>query len=158
MSRLMQFVPALQAIEQAGLRLLLVGQIPPALQAVIGPLQHIHTTGRIAQDEVPAQLLRARAGLNLVPDVLPLSAQTSTKMLEYLAVGLPVISNRSAWAEHIAIQHPARVRWLITLGSAQTWQQVLGQMPPRQRDRQHLQHLVWDARLQALPLWSALGL
>ena len=158
MSRLMQFVPTLQAIDQAGLRLLLIGQIPPALQTVIGRLTHIQTTGRIAQDEVPAQLLRARAGLNLVPNVLPLSAQTSTKMLEYLAVGLPVISSRSLWAEHIAAEHPGRVRWLIALTSPQAWRQAVGQLPAPEADRQHLRHLSWDARLQSLPLWQALGL
>ena len=158
MSRLMQFVPALQAINAAGLRLLLIGQIPPELHTVIERLQHIHTSGRIAQDDVPAQLLRARVGLNLVPHVLPLSAQTSTKMLEYLAVGLPVISSRSAWAEHFATEHPGRVRLLITLASAQSWLQAVGQMPAPEAYRQHLQHLTWDAQLQSLPLWQALAL
>ena len=158
MSRLMQFVPALQAIDQAGLRLLLIGQIPPDVQAVTERLPHIQTTGRIAQDDVPAQLLRARAGLNLVPNVLPLSAQTSTKMLEYLAVGLPVISSRSAWAEHTAADHPGRVRLLITLGSASAWREAVGQLPAPEAYRQHLRALTWDAQLQSLPLWQALGL
>jgi glycosyltransferase involved in cell wall biosynthesis len=158
MSRLMQFVPALQAIDQAGLSLLLIGQIPPDLQTVIEQLPLIQTTGRIAQDDVPAQLLRARAGLNLVPNVLPLSAQTSTKMLEYLAVGLPVISNRSAWAEHTAAQHPGRVRMLNALGSAQVWREAVDQQPEPEAYRQHLQALTWDAQLQSLPLWQALGL
>jgi glycosyltransferase involved in cell wall biosynthesis len=158
MSRLMQFVPALQAIDEAGLRLLLIGQIPPELQTVIAPLRHVHSIGRIPQDDVPAQLLRARAGLNLVPDVLPLSAQTSTKMLEYLAVGLPVVSNRSAWAEHMATEHPGRVRWLIALSSAQVWRQTVAQLPAPEAYRQHLRSLTWDARLQSLPLWQALGL
>lgn len=158
MSRLMQFVPALQAIDEAGLRLLLIGQIPPELQKLIERLRHVHTTGRIAQDDVPAQLLRARAGLNLVPNVLPLSAQTSTKMLEYLAVGLPVVSNRSAWAEHMATEHPGRVRWLIALSSAQAWRQTVAQLPAPEAYRQHLRSLTWDARLQSLPLWQALGL
>ena len=158
MSRLMGFVPALQAIEEAGLRLLLVGQIPPPLQTVVARLPRIHCTGRIAQDEVPSQLLRARAGLNLVPDVLPLSAQTSTKMLEYLAVGLPVLSNPSAWAERTATAHPGRVQWLSAPRSAQAWRQAMAQLPAPETERQHLRHLTWDARLQSLPVWQALGL
>ena len=158
MSRLMQFVPALQAIDEADLRLLLIGQIPPELDTVIGRLRHVHTTGRIAQEDVPAQLLRARAGLNLVPNVLPLSAQTSTKMLEYLAVGLPVVSNRSVWAERIATEHPGRVRWLIALSSAQAWRQTVAQLPAPEAYRQHLRNLSWDAQLQSLPLWQAFGL
>ena len=158
MSRLMQFVPALQAIDQAGLRLLLIGHIPPQLAAVIGRLQHVRTTGRIAQDEVPAQLLRARAGLNLVPDVLPLSAQTSTKFLEYLAVGLPVISNPSAWAQHMAAEHPDRVTLLSDTDTPSAWQHALARQPVTEVWRPHLQHLSWHAQLQAMPLWSALGL
>lgn len=158
MSRLMPFVPALQAIDEAGLRLLLIGQIPPELRTVIERLPHIHTTGRIAQDDVPTHLLRARAGLNLVPNVLPLSAQTSTKMLEYLAVGLPVISSRSSWAERIATEHPGRVQWLIALTSAQAWRQAVTQLPAPEAYRQHLRPLTWDAQLQSLPLWQALGL
>jgi glycosyltransferase involved in cell wall biosynthesis len=158
MSRLMQFVPALEAIDQAGLRLLLVGQIPPELDAVLARLSHVHTTGRIAQADVPAQLLRARAGLNLVPDRLPLSAQTSTKLLEYLAVGLPVLSNPSAWAAQMAAQHPQRITLMAELSSPAAWQQALSQQPAPQRERQHLQALCWDARLRDLPVWQALGL
>jgi len=93
MSRLLHFVPLLHTLRQARLSLLLVGDVPSALQARLATLGHIQSTGRVPQDQVPAQLLRARAGLNLMPDVLPLSEQTSTKMLEYLALGLPVISN-----------------------------------------------------------------
>lgn len=158
MSRLMQFVPALKAIDQAGLRLLLVGEIPPDLQSVIDRLKYVRTTGRIAQDEVPAQLLRAHAGLNLVPNVLPLSAQTSTKLLEYLAVGLPVISAPSAWAEQAAAEHPGRIQVMTELNSPAAWQQALAHLPAPEAYRLHLRHLSWDARLQSLPLWQALGL
>jgi len=158
MSRLMQFVPTLQAIDQAGLRLLLIGQIPPQLQTVIDRLQNVQTTGRIPQDEVPVQLLRARAGVNLVPNVLPLSAQTSTKLLEYLAVGLPVISSPSAWAQHMATQYPDRVTVLTSTDSPTAWQHALAEQPATDVSRPHLQHLSWDAQLKDLPLWTALGL
>ena len=93
MSRLLHFLPLLRTLDQAGITLLLVGEVPAALQAALSGLAHIQSTGRVPQSEVPQQLLRARCGLNLVPNVLPLSEQTSTKMQEYLAVGLPVISN-----------------------------------------------------------------
>lgn len=158
MSRLLQFMPALRAIGQAGLRLLLIGQVPPALQRLIEQESHIYTTGRIAQDEVPAQLLRAAAGLNLVPDVLPLSHQTSTKMLEYLAVGLPVISNPSPWAIQMAAQHPGRITLAPDLTTPQAWQQAMRLQPGHLSDRQHLQHLCWDAQLRNMPLWQALDL
>jgi glycosyltransferase involved in cell wall biosynthesis len=126
MRRLLHFVPLLHTLGKAGLSLLLVGDVPAALQERLATLGHIQSTGRVPQDEVPAQLLRARAGLNLMPDVLPLSEQTSTKMLEYLALGLPVISNPYAWAKRTAQAHAGRGRLCHGKGSAQPAQPAIG--------------------------------
>ena len=156
MRRLLHFVPLLQTLGQAGLKFLLVGDVPPALQAHLARLGHIQSTGRVPQDQVPAQLLRARAGLNLMPDVLPLSEQTSTKMLEYLALGLPVVSNPYAWAQRTARAHAGRVQLLAVQASAAQWQAAMQALPLRQTDRQHLVSLSWSHQLQALPVWAAL--
>jgi glycosyltransferase involved in cell wall biosynthesis len=156
MRRLLHFVPLLHTLGQAGLSLLLVGDVPAALQAHLAALGHIQSTGRVPQDQVPAQLLRARAGLNLMPDVLPLSEQTSTKLLEYLALGLPVISNPYAWAQRTALAHAGRVQLLGLKASAAQWQAAVQGLPLRQTDRQHLQSLRWSHQLQALPVWDAL--
>ena len=156
MRRLLHFVPLLQTLGQAGLKLLLVGDVPPALQAHLARLGHIQSTGRVPQDQVPAQLLRARAGLNLMPDVLPLSEQTSTKMLEYLALGLPVVSNSYAWAQRTARAHAGRVQLLAVQASAAQWQAAMQALPLRQTDRQHLVSLSWSHQLQALPVWATL--
>ena len=156
MSRLLHFVPLLHTLGQARLSLLLVGDVPPALQARLATLGHIQSTGRVPQDQVPAQLLRARAGLNLMPDVLPLSEQTSTKMLEYLALGLPVVSNPYAWAQRTARAHAGRVQLLAVQASVAQWQAAMQALPLRQTDRQHLVSLSWSHQLQALPVWAAL--
>jgi glycosyltransferase involved in cell wall biosynthesis len=156
MRRLLHFVPLLQTLGQAGLKLLLVGDVTPALQERLAKLGHIQSTGRVPQDQVPAQLLRACAGLNLMPDVLPLSEQTSTKMLEYLALGLPVVSNPYAWAQRTARAHAGRVQLLAVQASAAQWQATMQALPPRQTDRQHLVSLTWSHQLQALPVWAAL--
>ncbi len=158
MSRLLACEGALRAIAQAGLSLLLVGDVPPPLQALVRHWPRVHCSGRVPQAEVPAQLLRARAGLNLMPLRLPLTRQTSTKVLEYLAVGLPVLSNRYAWAEEIAAQHPGRVRLLDTTHNADSWRRALQDLPARHSDRSALQALAWPARLASLPIWAALGL
>ena len=156
MRRLRHFVPLLRTLGQAGLRLLLVGDVPPALQQRLAALGHIQNTGRVPQSQVPAQLLRARAGLNLMPDVLPVSEQTSTKLLEYLALGLPVISNPYAWAQRTALAHAGRVQLLGVQASAAQWQAAVQRLPLRQTDRQHLQSLRWSHQLQGLPVWAAL--
>jgi glycosyltransferase involved in cell wall biosynthesis len=156
MRRLLHFVPLLHTLGQAGLSLLLVGDVPAALQERLAALGHIQSTGRVPQDQVPAQLLRARAGLNLMPDVLPLSEQTSTKMLEYLALGLPVISNPYAWAQRTALAHAGRVQLLDVQATAAQWQAAVQSLPSRQTDRQHLHSLRWSQQLQGLPVWAAL--
>lgn len=156
MSRLLSFVPLLHTLGQAGLSLLLVGDVPHALQAALAGQPHIHSSGRVPQAEVPQHLLRARCGLNLMPDVLPLNQQTSTKMLEYLAVGLPVISNPYAWAQRTARMHPGRVQFLAPGAAPSAWQQAVQRAPAWQAQRLHLHHLTWSAQLQDLPIWHAL--
>ena len=158
MSRLRGFLPVLQAISQAGLKLLLIGQVPADLEGVLRLTPGVRCTGRIPQSEVPTQLLRARAGLNLMPDRLPLSMQTSTKVLEYLAVGLPVLSNDYPWARRVAAQYPDRVQLLADLRLPERWAQALAQVPAPLQDRSHLQSLVWSDRLARMNVWHALGL
>lgn len=158
MSRLHSFLPALQAISQAGLKLLLIGQVPADLEGLLRLTPGVTCTGRIAQAEVPAQLLRARAGLNLMPNRLPLAMQTSTKVLEYLAVGLPVLSNDYAWARQVAAEHPGRVQLLSDLRLPECWAQAMAHTPTLLSDRSHLQALTWPQRLAALPVWQQLGL
>lgn len=156
MSRLLHFLPLLNTLGQVGITLLLVGDVPAPLLDALSGCAHIRVTGRVPQAEVPQQLQRARFGLNLMPDVLPLSEQTSTKMLEYLAVGLPVISNTYAWAQRTARAHPGRVQLVSVRASGTSWQQAVQQVPARQTDRSHLQALTWHAQLQHLPVWPAL--
>ena len=158
MGRLRHFLPTLQALSQAGLKLLLVGQLPADLEGVLRLSPGVQCTGRIAQSEVPAQLLRARAGLNLMPERLPLSMQTSTKVLEYLAVGLPVLSNDYAWARRMASQHSGRVQLVQDTRLPQSWAQAMAQLPARALDRSALRSLAWSERLAGLPVWDALGL
>lgn len=158
MGRLLECTSALQAIAQAGLRLLLVGEVPPALQTLVQAWPQVQCSGQVPQAEVPAQLLRARAGLNLMPQRLPLTEQTSTKVLEYLAVGLPVLSQRYAWAERIAAEYPDRVQLMDHADAPEAWRQALQDLPPHQKDRGSLRALAWSEHLADLPIWAWLGL
>lgn len=158
MGRLRAFLTVLQAISQAGLKLLLVGQVPKDLEGFMRLTPGITCTGRLDQQQVPAQLLRARAGLNLMPDRLPLSQQTSTKVLEYLAVGLPVLSNDYAWARAVATRYPDRVRLIRDTRLPERWTEAMAQLPDRVEDRSSWQGLAWPEQLAALPVWPALGL
>jgi hypothetical protein len=52
---------------------------------------------RLTPDEIPRFIARSTHGLNLMPNVYPLIHQTSSKVQEYLAAGLTVISNDYPW-------------------------------------------------------------
>ncbi|MFM7024814.1 MAG: glycosyltransferase [Limnohabitans sp.] len=158
MGRLRDFMPVLQAISQAGLRLLLIGEVPVDLQAAWRALPGLTFAGRLPQAQVPAQLLRARVGLNLMPERLPLTQQTSTKVLEYLAVGLPVLSNSYPWMAQMHARYPERIHLLGEPATAQAWTAALQKVPGVQTDRSALQHLAWHQRLSGLPVWQQLGL
>ena len=84
--------------------------------------------------------------------------QTSTKVLEYLAVGLPVLSNDYAWARQVAAEHPGRVQLLSDLRLPERWAQAVAHAPALLSDRSHLQALAWPQRLATLPVWQQLGL
>jgi hypothetical protein len=105
MSRLLAFIPVLQAIYDAGRSLLLVGDVPAELQIHLPP--NVTCTGRVDHAQVPRHLRRARFGLNLVPNAAPFQQQTSTKVLEYCAVGLRVVSNAYPWVRYFMAQHKA---------------------------------------------------
>jgi len=105
--------------------------------------------------QVPHHLLRARIGLNLVSNVAPYHQQTSTKLLEYCAVGLPVVSNDYAWVRDFATHVDGNFHLLND--DAETWVfsfgEALDAFPYRVPD---VQALAWPTLLRHLPLWKKL--
>ncbi|KKO46977.1 hypothetical protein WG68_03325 [Arsukibacterium ikkense] len=84
----------------------LVGQPSAYLQQRYQHYANIRFMGPVPNSQIPQLLNQARFGLNYVPDVYPYSFQTSTKLLEYAACGLPVIGNKNSWVTHFLSQHP----------------------------------------------------
>ncbi|WP_310626564.1 glycosyltransferase [Limnohabitans sp.] len=153
MTRLLPFLPLLQAIRAAGRSLLLIGEVPDALREQLPA--SVTCTGRVPHADVPMQLRRARFGLNLVSNIAPYNQQTSTKLLEYCAVGLPVVSNDYAWVRYFAAHYQGNLHLLRDAPS--TWPHSLGQAldayPYLVPD---VRALVWPQLLRALPLWKHL--
>lgn len=54
-------------------------------------------TGKVPYSEVPRIASKAIYGINYIPDKYPFNIQTSTKLLEYLALGLKVITTDYLW-------------------------------------------------------------
>lgn len=74
--------------------------------------KHITFTGRIPYARLPALIQSARFGLNLTPLTYPFTLQTSTKLLEYAACGLQIISTPTVWAKEFEQQNNASFFWL----------------------------------------------
>lgn len=165
MQRLQHFVPLFAALQRCQRRVLLVGELPSRVAAALQPYRSAWSvTGRLPQADVPAQLRRARCALNLVPNHAPYHQQTSTKLLEYCAVGLPVVSTDYAWARDFAQRQGARFAWLpqrcnLAAGMAlfgTGWEATLAACSPP--PAQSMQALAWPRLLERLALWQVLGL
>ncbi len=77
--------------------LLLLGSDYEKLQKQFGRFANITFKGPVSTEEVPSFLSQAKFAINYMPDILPFNVQTSTKLLDYTAAGMPVISSRYEW-------------------------------------------------------------
>lgn len=75
--------------------LLLIGPAEPAIVAAFGRAPGIAFAGQLTQREALLQLLAARVAICPVPQGPPYDWQTPTKLLEYAALGMPVLANDS---------------------------------------------------------------
>ncbi len=158
MRRLRHFLPVFEALANAELSVLLIGQLPDELLAQLADHDKLTVTGRIPHEQVPVMLRRARRGLNLVPDQLPYTRQTSTKLLEYCAAGLPVVSTDYAWVRDFERQHGARLAYIPFRATAASYleyfQRIVQALPEPVPD---LHPLAWPALLAGMPIWRHLG-
>jgi len=153
MNRLQPFLPLLQAIHDANRTLLLVGDAPEDLRTQLPA--SATCTGRVPHTDVPHHLRRARFGLNLVSNIEPYNQQTSTKLLEYCAVGLPVVSNDYAWVRYFATHYKGNLHLLRDDPSS--WQhsfdEALEAYPYVVPD---VRALAWSKLLATLAIWKHL--
>lgn len=82
--------------------LLLIGEAPTYLLRKFQKLKNIHFAGPVPYQEIPDHLVQARFGLNYIPDIYPYNLQPSLKLLEYCALGLPVVTTDYAWVNEFA--------------------------------------------------------
>jgi len=89
--------------------LLMVGNIPESVQRQYKECDNITFTGRINHSDIPHIVQKARFGLNLMPDIYPLNAQTATKIIEYCALGLPIVSTNYKWVKRFCLKRDANI-------------------------------------------------
>jgi glycosyltransferase involved in cell wall biosynthesis len=83
----------------------LVGEPSPYLMKRYQQHANVRFVGPVPYSQVPQMLNQARFGLNYVPNKYPYYFQTSTKLLEYAACGLPVIGNKTDWVDSFLAKH-----------------------------------------------------
>ncbi|MBU1310754.1 MAG: glycosyltransferase [Gammaproteobacteria bacterium] len=102
----------------------LVGQPSAYLQRRYKSYTNVRFLGSVENSQIPELLSQARFGLNFIPDVYPYQLQTSTKLLEYAACGLPVIGNKTAWLKQFLLDQPLAYHDIFELRSWPTAQQI----------------------------------
>jgi glycosyltransferase involved in cell wall biosynthesis len=102
-------VDTLLALAGQGWHIGVAGRADERDTARLGSAASITFVGVLPAAEVPAFVAAGRAGLNLMPLVVPYIHQTSTKVLEYLVAGLPVVSPDYPWISG----HAARLGYSV---------------------------------------------
>ncbi|MCC6598629.1 MAG: hypothetical protein IT559_07560 [Alphaproteobacteria bacterium] len=92
--------------------ILIVGSVNPDVMRHYAAATNITFAGRLHYTEMPEMIAKGRYGLNLVPDTYPYNVQTATKVLEYCALGLKVVSMKYRWAENFVQQKEGQFFWL----------------------------------------------
>lgn len=105
------------AVERAGLTILAAGHVQPDIAERFARSDYVTFAGPVGVHEIPELAGRCRFGINLTPDVAPYNFQTSTKVVEYLALGLPVVSNDYRWIREFEATSGARIAKLTDINS-----------------------------------------
>ena len=80
-------------------KLCLIGNVNDSIYKKYKNNKDLIFTGKVPYSEVPRIASKAVYGINFVPDKYPYNVQTSTKLLEYLALGLKVITTDYQWVK-----------------------------------------------------------
>lgn len=109
-SEVLQFLHHFASASQG--KMLVIGTVRAEDERALSHTGNITFTGRVNYADIPALIRRARYGLNIIPDAYPFNIQTSTKILEYAAAGLSIISNDYAWARQFERERNAKFFYL----------------------------------------------
>jgi glycosyltransferase involved in cell wall biosynthesis len=84
-------------VEKDNGTLCLVGNVEDEIYHEFKKYRNLIFTGKVPYSEVPQIASKAEYGINFIPDKYPFNVQTSTKLLEYLALGLKIITTDYYW-------------------------------------------------------------
>lgn len=91
---------------------------------------HAHTNilfrGPVPREEVITYISKSRFGINYIPDIEPFNRLTSTKLLEYAACGIPIISTDYTWVKQFQHQYGGNYFFILPDFSNFTWENIIG--------------------------------
>lgn len=85
--------------------LCLVGNVEDEIYLEYKDNKNLIFTGKVPYSEVSKIAAKAEYGINFMPDKYPFNIQTSTKLLEYLALGLKVVTTDYKWTRQFEENH-----------------------------------------------------
>lgn len=104
--------------------LLLIGKDYEDLQNAYSGYENIVFMGPLPHISMDTYILKARFGVNYVIDKEPFSKQSSVRLLEYAALGLPIITTQYDWVEQFQQQYSGNFFFLKPDLSNFTWEEV----------------------------------
>lgn len=107
-----------------GHSLLVLSRDYARLQEKYAAFPTIRFAGPVEADQVWQYLCQARYAINFQPDRKPFNQQTSSKLLEYAACRIPIITTRYAWVEAFQQVYGGEYFYLDSKLANFTWEQV----------------------------------
>lgn len=157
-SRLLAFRDELSALSLAGKSLVIIGSYSKKLEKLVSTLPNVELLGRKNQSDIPYFLSKAKAGLNLMPLQRPYVYQTATKVYEYLAAGLPVVSNSYKWIDTLSNEHEEAILVKNKLNSPECWNAVENELLNHHAGKGRFEKYSWQTQMSSFGLLQALNL
>jgi glycosyltransferase involved in cell wall biosynthesis len=79
--------------------IILIGSPEDKIYSEFKSYRNITFVGRLDQKDIPEVASKAVYGINYIPNEYPYHLQTSTKLLEYLAMGLKIVTTGYYWVD-----------------------------------------------------------
>lgn len=132
--------------------LLIVGDPPSDLRQSFEGSKNISFYGRVPYSDIPRLLSQARYGLNIMPDLYPFNRQTATKVQEYAAAQLKIVTTDYQWIQEFETSHGGNVFKLapdFSNLSMEALEQHQFSMPD-------VRHLTWEQIIEDSGIFSFL--
>lgn len=85
--------------------ILLIGKCDGELYKRYKNFNNMIFTGRIKQEEIPQLATKCVYAINYIPNIYPFNIQTSTKLLEYAAMDLKIITTDYWWVRNFELEN-----------------------------------------------------